>query len=101
MPEQGCFGATAEEADDYCVAMLGGRSGDWTCFNGTDAEDYCTIPTGGAVVGTCICGQRYVAPPEAAPCTPGEANAAVDGNCPWGCAPGDAYCPARPKICPP
>ncbi len=90
LPSSGCSGATAAEADASCVAQLGGRDGDWTCFNGTDAQDYCTIPTGGAVVGTCICGPRYIAPPAGADaCTPAR------GNCPWGCTPGDEYCPTR------
>ena len=89
VPESGCFGATAEEADVHCKTMLG--KGDWTCYNGTDAQDYCTIPTGGPVVGTCICGPRYIAPPAGAnDCTP------AGGNCPWGCTPGDGdYCPTR------
>jgi hypothetical protein len=90
LPANGCSGATAAEADASCVAQLGGRDGDWTCFNGTDAQDYCTIPTGGPVVGTCICGPRYIPPPAgASACTP------AGGNCPWGCTPGDDYCPTR------
>jgi hypothetical protein len=94
LPAAGCFGATAAEADASCVAALGGRAGDWTCFAGTDgqARDHCIVPTGGEVVGTCICGTRYV-PPAAGSASdqPGR------GNCPWGCAPGsdDDYCPLR------
>ncbi len=57
LPEGGCSGATAAEADDACVAALGGRTGDWTCFAGTDSAGACVVPTGG-IVGTCICGGR-------------------------------------------
>jgi hypothetical protein len=63
LPDNGCsgVGATPEEAkqaaDDSCVAMLGGRPGDWTCFAGTGGSGACTTPTG-PVVGTCLCGPR-------------------------------------------
>ena len=57
LPSSGCQGATADEADAACVATLGGRTGDWTCFAGTDGAGACVIPTGN-VVGTCICGAR-------------------------------------------
>ena len=57
MPDNGCTGATAADADAYCVAALGGRDGDWTCFAGTNDTGQCLPPTGG-VVGTCICGAR-------------------------------------------
>ena len=65
LPASGCSGegATPEEAmaaaDDSCVAMLGGRPGDWTCFAGTDAVGACVAPAS-AVVGTCLCGSREV-----------------------------------------
>jgi len=57
LPSTGCQGATAAEADASCVAALGGRTGDWTCFAGTDGTGACIIPTG-TVIGTCICGAR-------------------------------------------
>jgi hypothetical protein len=88
LPSNGCSGATAQEADDNCVAMLGGKAGDWTCFAGTDSADRCIIPTNdpsNPIVGTCLCGQRYQAP--------SAAGRAAAGLCPKGCAPGDAYCP--------
>ncbi len=52
-----CTGATAAEADENCVAMLGGRSGDWTCFAGVTSSGACIAPVGG-VSGTCLCGPR-------------------------------------------
>ena len=63
LPDNGCSGTGATDAeakqaaDDNCVAMLGGRPGDWTCFAGTDGAGLCTAPTG-TVVGTCLCGPR-------------------------------------------
>jgi len=72
LPQTGCTGATAEEADQSCVATLGGRPGDWTCFAGTDGSGACMLPTS-PLVGTCICGPRG-GPPDA----PGT------GNCPNG-----------------
>jgi hypothetical protein len=62
LPAGGCSGASAEEADASCVANLGGRSGDWTCFAGVDDAGACVPPTG-AVVGTCICGARAASCP--------------------------------------
>jgi hypothetical protein len=58
LPSTGCQGATGDEADASCVATLGGRAGDWTCFAGTTGAGACVVPTGGDVVGTCICGAR-------------------------------------------
>jgi hypothetical protein len=63
LPDNGCTGTGATEAeakqaaDDSCVAMLGGRPGDWTCFAGASGDGACAAPTG-AVVGTCLCGPR-------------------------------------------
>ncbi|HET6414550.1 MAG TPA: hypothetical protein VFG53_21045 [Anaeromyxobacter sp.] len=72
LPQTGCTGATADEADQSCVATLGGRPGDWTCFAGTDGTGACVVPTG-TLVGTCLCGPRG-GPPD----SPGT------GNCPNG-----------------
>jgi hypothetical protein len=58
LPSTGCQGATGDEADASCVATLGGRAGDWTCFAGTTGAGACVVPTGGDIVGTCICGAR-------------------------------------------
>jgi hypothetical protein len=97
LPAAGCSGATAEEADASCVNALGGRAGDWTCYAGVDANDRCVVPDGAPVVGTCICGVRHTPPPEGSVVgTPG------GGNCPRGCAPGQAdYCPTDPTPPPP
>jgi hypothetical protein len=78
LPASGCQGATVDAADAACVATLGGRAGDWTCFAGTDGAGVCTVPTG-TVIGTCICGARGGPPPPGSPAgTPGT------GNCPQG-----------------
>lgn len=83
LPDNGCTGsgATPDEArqaaDDNCVAMLGGRPGDWTCFAGTDSAGVCVVPTG-TVIGTCLCGPRYIPPPDGSP--PGTAG---QGICPF------------------
>ncbi len=64
LPDNGCTGTGATDAeakqaaDDSCVAMLGGRPGDWTCFAGTDGAGLCSVPTGTPLVGTCLCGPR-------------------------------------------
>jgi hypothetical protein len=85
LPAGGCFGATPKEADDACVAALGGRGynpedpaagdGDWTCYAGVDAAGLCLAPTADNP-GTCICGKRGRL--DATPQSP------VDGNCPAG-----------------
>jgi hypothetical protein len=49
LPSGGC------QSDDACVSLLGGSSGDWTCFVGVDAAGACVVPTS-AAPGTCICG---------------------------------------------
>jgi hypothetical protein len=47
-------------SDANCAAILGGKTGDWTCFAGLEANGTCTAPaataTGGT--GTCLCGER-------------------------------------------
>jgi hypothetical protein len=83
LPTGGCYGATAKEADDMCVAALGGRGyhegdsrdGDWTCYAGM-VNGKCQVAST-TNLGTCICGQRGgtdATPPQ----TTG------DANCPQG-----------------
>jgi hypothetical protein len=100
LPSTGCSGATAQEADDYCAQTLQAKAGEYTCYAGTDDQGYCTVPTGGAVVGTCVCGSRFSVASGVDPrvaCTP------RTGVCPWGCAEDSEYCPMVPRTssCPP
>ncbi|HET6437741.1 MAG TPA: hypothetical protein VFG59_06755 [Anaeromyxobacter sp.] len=84
LPASGCTGATAEDADAACVATLGGRAGDWTCFAGVDDSNACILPVGG-VVGTCVCGPRYLA---------ASGGGTASGTCKDGCTPASDTCPA-------
>ncbi len=52
LPASGCL------TDEDCLNTLGGRSGDWTCFAGTDASGQCLDPSSTPEPGTCLCGSR-------------------------------------------